>query len=145
MSYKNIICPVDGSELGDRALDEAIYLSKISGAKLILLYVSEKAFKAVLISDSKEWDAIREGWLSEGREFLLKQKAKVESNSVKDIEIVLRDGEVSNEVIAEALEKGADIIVMASHRYSPVGKLFHGSIIDRVTKRAPCPVLWVFS
>lgn len=144
MSYKNIICPVDGSDLGDKALDEAIYLSKISGAKLILLYVSEKAFKAVLMSDSKEWDAIREVWLTEGRELLLKQKAKVEANGIKDIDLVLRDGEVSNEVIAEAVEKGADIIVMASHRYSPVGKLFHGSIIDRVTKRSPCPVLWVF-
>lgn len=144
MSYKNIICPVDGSELGDKALDEAVYLSKISGAKLILLYVSEKAFKAVIMSDSKEWDAIREGWLTEGRELLLKQKAKVEASGLKDVELVLRDGEVSNEVIAEAVEKGADIIVMASRRYSPVGKLFHGSIIDRVTKRSPCPVLWVF-
>lgn len=144
MSYKNIICPVDGSELGDRALDEAIYLSKVSGATLILLYVSEQAYKAVLISDSNEWDAIREGWRTEGRELLLKQKAKVEANGVKNIELVLRDGEVSNEIVAETFEKGADIIVMASHRYSPVGKLFHGSIIDRVTKRSPCPVLWVF-
>lgn len=144
MSYKNIICPVDGSELGDKALDEAIYLSKISGAKLILLHVSEKAFKAVIMSDSKEWDAIREGWLAEGRELLLREKGKVEANGIKDIELVLRDGEVSNEIVAEALEKRADIVVMASHRYSPVGRLFHGSIIDRVTKRSPCPVLWVF-
>lgn len=144
MGYKNIICPVDGSELGDRALDEAIYLTKISGATLILLYVSEKALKTALMSDSKEWDAIREGWLAEGRELLLKEKAKVEEAGVKNIEQVLRDGEVSNEIVAEAFEKGADIIVMASHRYSPVGKLFHGSIIDQVTKRSPCPVLWVF-
>lgn len=144
MGYKNIICPVDGSELGNRALDEAIYLTKISGATLILLYVSEKALKTALMSDSKEWDAIREGWLAEGRELLLKEKAKVEEAGVKNIEQVLRDGEVSNEIVAEAFEKGADIIVMASHRYSPVGKLFHGSIIDQVTKRSPCPVLWVF-
>ena len=144
MSYKNIICPVDGSELGDKALEEAVYLTKISGAKLTLLYVSEQAYKAVLISDSKEWDAIREGWRAEGTEILLKEKAKVEANGVKDVQIVLRDGEVSNEVISETFEKGADLIVMASHRYSPVGKLFHGSIIDRVTKRSPCPVLWVF-
>ncbi|MEK6725026.1 MAG: universal stress protein [Deltaproteobacteria bacterium] len=144
MSYKNIICPVDGSELGDRALDEAIYLSKISGAKLTLLYVSEKAYKAVLMSDSNEWDSIREGWLAEGRELLLKERAKVEASGIKDCDQVLRDGEVSNEVISEAMEKGADLIVMASHRYSPVGKLFHGSVIDRVTKRSTCPVLWVF-
>ena len=111
---------------------------------IVILYVSEKALKTALMSDSKEWDVIREGWLTEGRELLLKEKAKVEEAGVKNIEQVLRDGEVSNEIVAEAFEKGADIIVMASHRYSPVGKLFHGSIIDQVTKRSPCPVLWVF-
>lgn len=144
MSYKNIICPVDGSDLSDRALDEAIYLTRISGAKLILLYVSEQAYKAVAMPPSEEWDVIREKWKTEGRDILLTQRGKVEANGIKDVEVVLRDGEVSNEIIAEASQRGVDLIVMASHRYSPVGKLFHGSIIDRVTKRASCPVLWVF-
>lgn len=38
----------------------------------------------------------------------------------------------------------ADLIVMATHRYSPVGKLFHGSITDKVTRKSPCPILWLF-
>ena len=42
MEYNNIICPVDGSELGDKTMEEAAYISKISGAKLILLNVVEK-------------------------------------------------------------------------------------------------------
>jgi len=41
-------------------------------------------------------------------------------------------------------ERAADIIVMATHRYSRIGKIFYGSVVDKVTKHSPCPVLWVF-
>lgn len=145
MAYKNIVCPVDGSELGDKAMEEAAYLSKVSGAKLTLVHVSEKAFRSAhLLTDSKEWKVIHEGWVSEARELLEKKQAKLKGEGHNNIELSFRDGEASNEIIAEAKEKGADLIVMASHRYSPVGKLFIGSVIDKVTKRSPCPVLWVF-
>lgn len=40
--------------------------------------------------------------------------------------------------------RSADLIVMATHRYSPIGKLFHGSITDKVTRKSPCPILWLF-
>lgn len=146
MKYKNILCPVDGTELGDKAMEEAVYISKISGAKLILLHVSEKAFRSAhLVTDSSEWSAIHDGWIREARELLERERAKLKSEGYDNVELVFRDGEASNEIVSEAKEKGVDLIVMASHRYSPVGKLFHGSIIDRVTKRSSCPVLWVFN
>lgn len=145
MGYKSIICPVDGSELGDKAMAEAAYISKVSGAKLVLLHVMEKAYRAAhLATDSKEWQAIHEGWLKEGRELLENQKAKLRSEGVSNVETVLRDGDAAFEIIAQAVEQEADLIVMASHRYSPVGRLFMGSVIDKVTKRSPCPILWVF-
>ena len=146
MTYKTIICPVDGSELGDKAMLHAAYLSKTCGAKLILLHVSEKTYRSAhIVTNSKEWQAIHEGWLNEARELLHKEKDKLASEGLNNVDLTYRDGEASNEIVAEADEKRADLIVMASHRYTPVGKLFMGSVIDKVTKRAPCPVLWVFN
>lgn len=145
MDYKNIICPIDGSELGDKALDEAVYISKVTGAKLTLLHIVEKWYQSAhLVTDSDEWQAIHKGWLDKGKGLLEDEADKVRTKGVKHIETVLRDGDASYEIIAAAVERKADLIVMASHRYSPVGKLFLGSIIDKVTKRSPCPVLWVF-
>lgn len=145
MEYKTIICPVDGSELSMRAEETGAYISKISGAKLILLYVVEKWYRSAdVITDSKEWKAIHEGWLNEGRELLEKEKKRLEGNGVKDIETALKDGDAAHEIVALAVERNADIIVMATHRYSPVGKLFMGSVTDKVTRHSPCPVLWIF-
>lgn len=144
--YKNIICPIDGSELGDLALEQAVYISKISNAKLIMVYVLDKWYKAGdVATHSPEWEAIHREWLDEGKKILNERKARLEKEGCNNIEMVEREGEISYEIIGLASERNADIIVMASHRYSPVGKLFHGSIVDRVTKRSPCPVLWVFN
>ena len=79
-----------------------------------------------------------------GKSFLKKRRLNLEKKGVKNIETVLSDGDAAHEIVALAVERDADIIVMATHRYSPVGKLFMGSVTDKVTKHSPCPVLWVF-
>lgn len=145
MELKTIICPVDGTELSDKILDAAAYLHKISGAKLILLNVVEKWYRSEpLTTNSKEWKDIHEGWLNEGREVLSSAVERLKGMGVKNIDTDLRDGDAAYEIIAIATEKMADLILMATHRYTPVGKLFLGSVTDRVTKKAPCPILWLF-
>ena len=145
MEYKSILCPIDGSELSEKVEDAGVYLSKISGAKLILLNVVEKWYRSAhLVTDSTEWQNIHTNWLNEGRGILEKEAAKLKEKGVKDVEMVLRDGDAAHEIIALAMEQRADLIIMATHRYSPVGKFFMGSVTDKVTKSSPCPVLWIF-
>ena len=70
MEYKSILCPIDGSELSEKVEDAGVYLSKISGAKLILLNVVEKWYRSAhLVTDSTEWQNIHTNWLNEGRGF----------------------------------------------------------------------------
>lgn len=145
MEYKTILCPIDGSELSGKVEDAGVYLSKISGAKLILLNVVEKWYRSThMATDSAEWQNIHTNWLNEGKAILEKEAAKLKQKGVKDVEMVLRDGDAAHEIIALAMEQKADLIIMATHRYSPVGKFFMGSVTDKVTKSSPCPVLWVF-
>jgi nucleotide-binding universal stress UspA family protein len=145
MEYKNIICPIDGSELTEKGEEIAAYISKISGAKLILLNVVEKWYRSAdVVTESSEWQDIHKQWLNEGRELLKKEEVKLKGKGITNIESVLSDGDAAHEVVALAVERNADLIVMATHRYSPVGKLFHGSVTDKVTRHSPCPVLWVF-
>ena len=145
MEYKNVICPVDGSDLGDKALEDAVYISKVSNARLLVVHVVEKWYKAGdVATHSSEWETIHEGWVGEGKVLLNKTKDKLEKTGFKNYEMVLREGDAAYEIVGVAIERNADLIVMASHRYSPLGKVFYGSVIDKVTKKAPCPVLWVF-
>lgn len=145
MDYKVIICPIDNSGLKDKAVEVASYLAGISGAKLVLLNVVEKWYRSEpMVTDSDEWTAIHEEWLNEGRGLLENEAKKLVDSGVKNIETILSEGDAAHEIVAEAMKNRADLIVMATHRYSSAGKFFLGSVTDRVTKKSPCPVLWIF-
>ena len=54
MELKNILCPLDGTELTDKVEDAAQYLAKISNARIILLYVVEKWYRSEgLVTNSR--------------------------------------------------------------------------------------------
>ena len=60
--YERILVPHDGSEMSDKALKHAVYLSKISGTEIVILHVlerksREKGRKSVT---TKEEDDIRQ-------------------------------------------------------------------------------------
>lgn len=146
MEYKTILCPIDDSDLAEKVIDAAAYLGKVTDAKVILLYVVEKWYRSEpLVTDSEEWEKIHEEWLKEGRDVLKENAVKLQQKGLKHVETVLEDGEAAYEIVALASQKRVDVIVMATHRYSPMGKLFMGSVTDKVTRKAPCPVLWLFA
>ena len=62
-----------------------------------------------------------------------------------DHEVVhtIRGRDASEEILAVAEERRADLIVIGLRRRSPVGKLLLGSTAQRVLLDAPCPVLAV--
>ncbi|MBI5491902.1 MAG: universal stress protein [Deltaproteobacteria bacterium] len=147
MEYRCILCPTDGSELSQKSGDIAAYLSKLSGARLILLHVMQKWHhyrSDLLITDSAEWEAIHKDWLKEGQELLDREEERLKKKGSGYIKQELKDGEAAYEIVTVAHEQHADLIVMATHRASLIEKLFSDSISYHVTKNTPCPILWVY-
>ncbi|MCC6543649.1 MAG: universal stress protein [Nitrospirae bacterium] len=145
MEYRIILCPIDVPELSDMGVDTAAYLSKLSGARLILLHVGEDWYRSQqLTTDSREWAAIHEEWLDEGRRLLRDAEARVREAGVINVETVLSEGDAAHEIIVEAKKRRADLIVMAHERHSRIEDFFIGGITDRVTRNAPCSVLLIY-
>lgn len=144
MEYKNILCPLSGSEFSEKALDTATYIAKLTGARLILLHVVERWYRSEpLATDSTQWQDIRDQWLDEGRKLLEKYAARLKGEGVAHIETILEEGDAAHEIIARAKERNIDLLVIASHRHTVVGHLFAGSYMDKIINHIHCPVLWV--
>lgn len=147
MEYRCILCPIDGSELARKSGDVAAYMSRLTGARLILLHVMQKWHhyrSDLLITDSAEWEAIHKDWLKEGQDLLDKEEERLKKNGAGYIKKELKDGEPAYEIVTVAFEQHADLIVMGTHRASLLEKLFTDSTSYHVTKHTPCPVLWVY-
>ena len=141
-AYRTIIYPVGNSELAEKAREQAAYLTNTTGSKLVLLYVNEKFHSTgLLASDSPQWTTIKEGWINEGKELLITEAKKLKELKVNNMEAVFGQGDVAEEIITIAKERNAELIILASHIASPVGKLLMGSRTYSVFKDSPCPIL----
>ncbi len=142
LAYRTIIYPVGNSELADKAREHAAYLANSTGSKLLLLYVNEKFHSTgLLATDSDEWAVIREAWIEEGKQALISEAQKLQHLDVKNIEAVFGQGDVAHEILTVAKERDAELILLASHVASPMGKLLMGSRTYEIFKEATCPIL----
>jgi len=140
--YRNIIYPVGNSELAEQARMQAAYIAKKTDSNLVLLYVNEKFHSTGMLStDSPQWTAIREGWINEGKELLINEAKKLKEMGVGNIEPMFGQGDVASEIVTIAKEKNAELIILASHKASPLGKLLMGNRTHDVFLETPCPIL----
>jgi nucleotide-binding universal stress UspA family protein len=56
------------------------------------------------------------------------------------VEAVVRTGDPSSEIVDEAHEWSADLIILGSHGYTGIKRLFLGSVALSVVGHAPCSV-----
>lgn len=62
---------------------------------------------------------------------------------IRELAVTIRRGDISKEILAEALKSGADVLVVGYHRGGPPGVLEAGSIARTLAHAASCAVLTI--
>ncbi|MDO5852188.1 MAG: universal stress protein [Methanobacteriaceae archaeon] len=129
--FKNILLPVDGSELSDKATKVAIDLAKKLDSTIIVLHVMDNKL-------IQPYEILEE----EGRVIInktIKQIKKANVNYVKymiyanphdDIRTIVRKSE-------------ADLIIMGTHGRTGIRKVLMGSIAQDTLKKTDIPVMLI--
>ena len=140
MKIKKILCPVDFSERSDRALEYAAFIAVSNDAALILLHVIEhlQGYDHFLILELTP-EEIRKKLEKEAQEKLDRLASKFK-NSV-NTETVIREGKPFVEIVRMAKEFDIDQIVIGSHGRSGIPHMLLGSVAEKVSRKAHCPVL----
>jgi nucleotide-binding universal stress UspA family protein len=71
----------------------------------------------------------------------LKNFLESEDSPGSEFNLVVLEGEVVSEIINYTKNKVVDLIVMSSHGYKGLAYSMKGSITEKVTRYANCPVL----
>lgn len=144
MQYGRILCITGDTETPGRAERAAADLSRLSGGRLILLYVVEKCYNtAFLASDSPGWKTVHEMWLSEARALLDRKEEVFRAEGCYSIKKEIRCGERAYETVGVAMEQGASIIIAPKHMGWSVRGLLANSFANELSEHSPCPILWV--
>ena len=140
MMYNKILVPTDGSEFAKKAQKHALFLSKVSGAQIIAVSVTENNFVNGLPLDDEVYQLNQV--LKERSEENLKEFDKLNEDDLK-ITHVIREGSPARVILEVAEDEDVDLIVMGSSGKSGFDRFIMGSVADKVVNSAKCAVLVV--
>ncbi|MGG4052223.1 universal stress protein [Delftia tsuruhatensis] len=144
--YQHILVPVDGSPTSTKGLDEAIRLAKLSGGRLRLIHIIDDLSLALAMD---AYSGVAGNWRNELHTHALtvldmaRDRAAAQGVSA---EVVLRDiykNTVHEQVLAEAADCHADLIVIGTHGRRGLGRWVLGSSAEQILRMAQVPVLLV--
>ncbi|MCK5506615.1 MAG: universal stress protein [Thermodesulfovibrionia bacterium] len=139
--YKKVVLAVDGSEASSNAVKHAVELAKNNKGTLIALYV----IPPIDITDIETFkpEMLREALKQEGEKILADIKELAGKKGV-EIQTRIEEGIPDEKICEVAGDSDADLIIMGSHGRTGFGKVFIGSVTERViSKEKCCPVLVV--
>ncbi len=143
--YKQILCPVDGSQTSNCGMHEAIQFAKEQNAKLRFLHVIDMYFPIVDVTGDLNVVYVDDILRKNGEKVLKKAVASAHKAGVDaDTKMVEAIGaRISKFVVNEIKEWPADLIVMGTHGLRGVERLVMGSDAETIVRASPVPVLLV--
>lgn len=145
-AYHQILVAFDGSPTSEKALDEAIRLARLTGARLRLLHVVDELSYVNGFETAMNYaneivplmQAAGEKLLALGR-----KKAADKGVDADSVLIVGGPGRIYEQVAEQARSVKADLIVVGSHGRRGIGRVLMGSDAEQIVRTAPVPVLVV--
>ena len=145
-SIRKILVPIDGSACSDNAVKFAVDLAVKYNSEICLVHIIPNVsvwnyclmtvdggfFPACAIEEIKK----------AGKRLLSRTLALVKETGVK-ADAQLYHGHPAKKIVQIAEEREFDLIVIGSNRPSLTARLLLWNISDKVTQKAPCPVLVV--
>lgn len=140
---KTILCPTDFSKSSENAVHYAIAIARKFKSRIILMHSYETPViytDVTIASVSIDYEALHEAALKQLKKFY--SNILAEARDIK-FELILQQGLPSARTIEIAIEKKADLIVMANTSSTELQRFLIGSNASRVLREAPCNVFIV--
>ena len=138
---KRVLIATDGSDYTKEAVSQGLHLAKVLGAEVTALYVVDQTSFVSFPMDSS----------------IVSVYSLLENEGKRAVEDVVKEGEAMGLKVTPLIIEGSptrkivetsadfDLVVLGTLGRSALSKLFMGSVAERVTRYAPCPVLVVRS
>ncbi len=144
---KQILVPTDFSEYSDKALKEAIDIARQHSSTIHLLHVISIVQQCAVdyCMDNSVVAELEKQSTERAKKMMTDETDKFPESKTITIIPEVRKGTPYEEILKNQKEKNIDLIVIASHGTTGLLHYFIGSVAERVTKGAKCPVLLVRS
>jgi nucleotide-binding universal stress UspA family protein len=145
--YKNVLVPLDGSELAECGIEHAKDIARRDKEATITLFRAIEPLSAQAVSALVEaGDDVLGKVEREAKEDAYNYIATTESNfkaAGLKVKSVVVEGKAADEILDYAKKNDVDLIVMSTHGRSGVSRFFFGSVAEKVARHSTAPVLLI--
>jgi nucleotide-binding universal stress UspA family protein len=135
---------MDGSESSLKAYQYASFLAKQCDAALLIVNIFD-TFEGISSKIKQEFGEIAKQIEAEGGTAVTLQilddyKSQAKDSGIKDVKIMIREGNAAAEILHIADEENVDTIVIGSTGINTVKEFLLGGVSHKVIHHAKCPV-----
>lgn len=144
--YKKILVAVDGSDTSKLALAEAVRLAKAFQSTVRAVYIVDSP---AMLFDVGYYDPteLRKSFIEAGTALLADTAATLTSEGLENETTLVETTGVGEDVASalqrEAVESGAEIVVIGTHGRRGLAHAMLGSVAEKFIRQATTPVLLV--
>lgn len=142
--YKKILVPVDGSELSLDAFEQAVSLASLVDGTVTALHVIEHLYSDYTVLEGQDMISASSLIESETKEQVKAfMEDYIRKGNEEGLEVItlIKEGPVAHEIID--LSKKYNLIIMGTHGRRRITSLLMGSVAEKVSRHAFCPVMLV--
>ena len=131
LAPKQVVVPLDGSDVSASVLPHAATLARAFDAKLLLVHFVEPTRTRAAREVPPRRDVV---------EFLEARHAELAASGLR-VEFRISAGHPATRLLELARADGSDLVAMATHGRSGLGRWLYGSVAETVIRSARCPLL----
>jgi nucleotide-binding universal stress UspA family protein len=136
--YRTILVPLDGSAFGEHALPLALSIARRAVASVQLVHVhTPEAYRIDLPPLTPPHGLSRDSAIR----YLTELAECLSSQWEVPISVAVLEGLAVDELYAHAIAAGADLVVMTTHGYGPLSRMWMGSVADTLVRQLPMPLV----
>ncbi|HEY2675690.1 MAG TPA: universal stress protein [Steroidobacteraceae bacterium] len=143
--FSKILVPVDGSEISNRGLAEAIKMTTTLGSRLYLVHIVNELIPDFSFGSAQYVTALMDSTREQGKAVLAQAGAEARKYGVPartDLLETIGD-RTADLIVGHAKKIGAELIVMGTHGRRGLRRLTLGSDAEQVVRLAEVPVLLI--
>ena len=148
--FSNILLPLDGSELGERAILKAENLARFNASVHLIHVIPRQSelqvglFSAISARAAEHQRRaardLREDRIASGKEYLERLAFQLRDTGLRVI-TAIEEGAVAEKIIEYAKEHDVDLVIMSSYGYGGIKRRLLGSVTQGVIRDSETPVL----
>jgi len=136
MKAHKILVPLDGSELAEAAIADALDVANRDSASLMLVRATEARVLPGVDPISAQIEVV-----NDAERYLASVKAGLEKRDFCNVETHVWYGPAAPAIIEAARVYKVDLIVMSTHGRTGFGRLVFGSVAESVLRGTTVPIL----